>query len=105
LQEEIEEYETEALKAHKQELKNVVNITYSALAESYKMANDQERLKLVVADQLKNSLNLVYLMLEEKYRQALKVGTKRAMAAAERESIEYIKRLRFGSSGKDYVWI
>lgn len=102
----IREIEISTLEKRKRELKDAVNLTYSAVNSAYLEANDMERLRATVASTLKSSLDILYFTIEQNYLEALQSSNPEiAMKKNQEKMLLHIKQLRFGKSGNGYVWI
>ncbi len=102
----IVQFEQDTLDKRKQALKNVMNTAYTALEAAYKDAQNEEKIRAIVEEKLKASLDVLYSMIETRYQQALAAEDPEAdLVRAKEELKEQIKKLRFGPTNKDYVWI
>ncbi len=105
-QKDIKAFEERALEQKKQELQSVTNIAFKAIETAYENAHDEDKIKEMVEDKLKSAIDIVYSNIESRYNQAIySPEPDIEIYKAQEELKEYIKELRFGERGTDYVWI
>lgn len=102
---EIAQFQDSILKNRKQELASITDTAYSALVSAYNDAHNEERIRSIVAEKLKASLDVLYSSIENEYLRARASGSAAEMKRAKARMIKEIQKLRFGETGKDYVWI
>ncbi|MDM8568760.1 cache domain-containing protein [Thiotrichales bacterium HSG1] len=98
----LDRYKVEEIYQIKQNLKNFVDVAYSAVDSNYKNSTDKDYLERHYGRQLKNIIDVAETIFRSK-NEKVKAG-QLTLAEAQTEAINEIKKIRY-NNGNSYIWI